>query len=76
MRTDTDDDGIFDADEVPLGLDPYSNDSDGDQLFDGFELKYEFNPLSAAGTGETHADNDGDGLDNLGEQTHGSNPLV
>ena len=71
---DTDADGIPDADEVPLGLDPFSNDTDGDQLLDGFERQYGFNPLSEAGLGETDDDPDNDGLTNLEEQTAGSDP--
>ena len=73
---DTDNDGVPDAEEVPLDLDPFNNDSDGDQLLDGFEVMYGFDPLSAIDNGETHLDADSDGLSNLEEQAAGSDPHV
>jgi hypothetical protein len=46
-------------------------DDDNDGLTDAFELAHGFNPLVA---GEERLDTDGDGLDNLFEQTAGTDP--
>ncbi|MCB9672822.1 MAG: hypothetical protein H6734_25345 [Alphaproteobacteria bacterium] len=51
---DLDDDGVPDADEPSLGLDPTDPDSDGDGLSDGVEL--------AGPTDPTDADTDDDGI--------------
>jgi len=53
--TDTDGDGLTDAEEAILGTDPNNIDTDGDGLTDGLEVELGTNPLSA--------DTDGDGLD-------------
>ncbi|MCU7892445.1 MAG: hypothetical protein KZQ78_12870 [Candidatus Thiodiazotropha sp. (ex Ustalcina ferruginea)] len=74
IQLDSDNDGVYDADEIPLGLDPFDPDTDNDELSDGFELYYGFNPDSPSGSEETHLDGDNDGLDNLQEQTYGSQP--
>lgn len=79
---DTDGDGIGDGDEIDpaVGSDIITNptlaDTDGDGLLDGFEID---NQLDAAGntTGGAlgpEGDLDDDGLNNLGEQTAGSDP--
>tara|TARA_Y100000589_G_scaffold84966_2_gene78950 strand:- start:75352 stop:92235 length:16884 start_codon:yes stop_codon:yes gene_type:complete len=73
-KIDSDGDGVADADEVPLGLDPFNEDSDGDSLIDGWEIEHGFNPLSEAGAGETFDDPDTDGLNNLEEQTWLTDP--
>ncbi|MFW9916005.1 MAG: M20/M25/M40 family metallo-hydrolase [Candidatus Thorarchaeota archaeon] len=54
---DTDNDGLFDGEEVNIYLtDPLERDSDNDNLYDGEEIKsYQTNPLIP--------DSDGDGLD-------------
>ena len=51
---DSDGDGIFDAEEQELGLDPNNDDSDGDGLNDDQELEF--------GTDPTDADSDDDGV--------------
>ncbi|HLD65651.1 MAG TPA: Ig-like domain-containing protein [Pseudomonas sp.] len=71
-QVDTDLDGIADADEVPLGLDPVKADTDGDELRDGFERRYGFDPK--VNEGQTGDDPDTDGLSNLEEQEAGSHP--
>ena len=50
---------------------PLIDDSDGDGLLDGFEVDNGFDPATA---GDETEDPDGDGLDNLGEQTAGTDP--
>jgi hypothetical protein len=83
--TDTDGDGVgdngdafpddsgesvdTDGDGIGNNADP---DDDGDGLLDGFEITNGFDPLVS---GEENADPDGDGLDNLGEQAAGTDPL-
>jgi hypothetical protein len=83
--TDTDGDGVgdngdafpddsgesvdTDGDGIGNNADP---DDDGDGLLDGFEITNGFDPLVP---GEENADPDGDGLDNLGEQAAGTDPL-
>lgn len=70
---DTDNDGLFDGAEIIAGTGLFDNDSDNDGLLDGFEVSYGFNPLVG---GEQGQDPDGDGLTNLQEQTHSTNPLL
>ena len=53
--TDTDGDGLTDAEEAIYGTDPNNIDTDGDGLTDGQEIELGTNPLVA--------DTDGDGLD-------------
>jgi hypothetical protein len=50
-----------------------TDDTDGDGLYDEFELANGFDPLVP---GEQGMDPDADGLDNLGEQTFGTDPHV
>jgi hypothetical protein len=50
---------------------PLALDSDIDGLSDGFEIANGFDPLVG---GEENLDPDGDGLDNLAEETAGTNP--
>ena len=54
-HTDSDGDGLTDAEEAILGTDPNNIDTDGDGLPDGLEVELGTNPLVA--------DTDGDGLD-------------
>lgn len=71
---DADGDGLSDSAEIALGTSILNPDSDGDGLLDGWEVANSFNPLSQPGQGEADDDADGDGLTNLDEQLHGSNP--
>ena len=71
---DTDSDGLNDGDEVNTWMtEPLDPDSDDDDLLDGFEVCYGFNPLVG---GEQTDDPDSDGLDNLEEQSTGTNPTL
>jgi hypothetical protein len=66
--TDTDGDGLSDAQEVILGTDPTNADTDADGLKDGVEVFFGLNPLSA--------DTDGDGLNDGAEAlTYHTNAL-
>jgi hypothetical protein len=63
---------------IPAGTNP---DSDGDGLKDGFEVKKLYpdtkpdkDDTNNNGTSDAHEDLDHDGLDNLDEQFHGTNP--
>ncbi len=64
---DSDGDGISDAEEEELGLDPDSADSDGDGLDDADELDRGTDPLKI--------DTDGDGYRDSDEITEGKDPL-
>ncbi len=64
---DSDGDGLSDAEEEELGLDPDSSDSDGDGLEDGDEIDQGLDPLSI--------DSDGDGYRDSDEITEGTDPL-
>ena len=65
---DTDGDGVTDALEVKLGLDPTKADTDGDGISDGYELlKLHTNP--------GRVDSDHDGLADSLELVLGTNPL-
>lgn len=66
--TDTDGDGICDADEVENGTDPNAADSDGDGLSDGEE--------DALGTDPNAPDSDGDGVNDGDEIVLGTDPNV
>lgn len=67
-KTDSDNDGISDEDEVLLtGTDPNNADSDRDGLSDGVEVTYNMNPLDA--------DMDKDGINDGQEVAQGSDPF-
>ena len=66
-RTDTDDDGLLDAEESTLGTGIGTPDSDGDDLRDGDEV-YVY------GTGPTRADTDADGAGDGDECVAGTDP--
>src|SRR5215212_9762661 len=62
--TDSDGDGLYDADETGVyGTNPSAYDTDGDGSGDGEEVYNGSDPLSAGGsTGTDGLDSDGDGL--------------
>ncbi len=67
-KTDKDNDGISDEDEILLtGTDPNNADTDGDGLSDGVEVTYRMNPLDP--------DMDHDGLSDGQEVAQGSDPF-
>jgi len=89
---DSDQDGIPDAIEILMGLDPNNPDSDGSGVLDGdkdpdgdglptrWELLYGYDPLKADtdgnGVRDGDEDPDFDGLTNLQEYHYGTNPLL
>lgn len=73
---DTDGDSLSDLQEVALGTNLNSSDTDGDSLPDGWEVSYGLNPLSAVGDDGAQGDFDGDGLLNVDEYAHGTNPAL
>jgi hypothetical protein len=67
QTTDTDGDGLTDAEEQQLGTNPLNPDTDTDGLMDGEEVKvYHTNPLAS--------DSDGDGYIDSVEIKNGFNP--
>jgi hypothetical protein len=90
-ETDSDTDGLTDAEELALGTDPFLADTDSDGLVDGDETSfYDTDPLLAdtdddglsdqeevAGyfTNPFLADTDGDGVDDADEVAAQTNPL-
>lgn len=87
-NADTDGDGLTDAEEKDLGLDPDVADSDDDALPDGDEVSLGTDPLNAdsdgdslldgeevsAGTDPLAVDSDGDGYRDPDELTEGTDP--
>lgn len=65
--TDTDSDGLTDAEEKVLGTDPLKKDTDGDGLSDGREV--------TLGTNPRNRDSDGGGTDDRTEVNAGTDPL-
>jgi hypothetical protein len=64
-KTDTDDDGLGDAEELALGTNPHDSDTDRDGLLDKWEIEHPpFSPLDAT---DGAADADGDRLSNAYE---------
>ncbi len=71
LNTDTDADGLNDYNEVIVFLtNPLDSDSDDDNMPDGWEAAHSLNP----NVDDAADDLDGDGLDNLGEFEHYTNP--
>jgi len=70
---DSDNDGLFNHEEVILGSDIYNNDSDGDTILDGFEVnQYVLDPMVS----DIDLDIDGDTLSNIDEvDTYLTHPL-
>lgn len=90
MDSDTDEDGLFDGDEVLVYFsDPNNPDTDGDGLSDGDEVDSGSSPVSvdhdgdgltdvqelALGTDPNETDSDGDGMADGWEFDHQLNPL-
>jgi hypothetical protein len=75
--TDSDGDGLYDADETGVyGTNPSFYDTDGDGIGDGEEVYLGTNPL-AANAGPVQTDSDGDGLFDLDETSvYGTSPSV
>jgi hypothetical protein len=65
-ETDSDGDGLSDAQEIALGTDTANPDSDEDGLLDGAEV--------TAGTDPTLSDSDGDGFGDNAEVANGTDP--
>ncbi|MHA1770694.1 MAG: FG-GAP-like repeat-containing protein [Candidatus Thorarchaeota archaeon] len=59
--------------ETVIGTSPHNNDTDNDTLPDGWEVTYGLNPTNGS---DATIDSDGDGLTNLEEYQHGSNPVL
>src|SRR3989344_5287210 len=64
VEIDSDHDGLFDSQELILGLDPTKSDTDGDGLLDGCERTSKTDPLDNT---VFPIDEDNDGLDDLWE---------
>ena len=74
---DPDGDGLTNLQEFEIGTDPTSwKDSDGDLLPDDWEIYYGLDPFDPTGDNGADGDPDGDGLTNLQEYIHGTNPMV
>ncbi|BCU78019.1 hypothetical protein [Luteolibacter sp. LG18] len=71
-----DGDGLDNLAESAAGTSPFERDTDGDLLRDEWEVATGLDPLSAAGDNGTAGDPDADGLDNLEEMIHRTQPLV
>jgi alpha-tubulin suppressor-like RCC1 family protein len=67
LASDTDGDGLSNAAEYRLGLDPLNADTNGDGVSDGVE--------AALGLRPSDPDTDGDGLSNLLEEQLGTDPF-
>lgn len=81
VLADTEGDGLDDQEEVTAGADgfitnPLTNDTDGDMLLDKWEVDNLLDPTVDTGDDGKTGNPDSDGLDNLGEQTAGTNPQV
>ncbi len=70
VPTDSDNDGLSDADEATYETDPASPDTDGDGMKDGWEAAHGLDPL----VDDASADPDGDGYANIEEYEAGADP--
>lgn len=77
-ETDSDRDGLTNAQEGYIGTDPFNPDTDGDGVIDGDEVKKGSNPLKpdANSAGGSFTDYDRDGLFQFDEEIiYGTDPL-
>jgi hypothetical protein len=80
-QEDFDQEGVTTFEEFQAGTDPLDPDTDDDSLTDYFELSYEnLDPTDddtdGDGTPDGPDDNEPDGLSNVREQRHGTNPNI
>ena len=68
LSNDSDMDGVFDGEEIQLGINPNASDSDSDGLDDGAELAINADP--------NNSDSDGDGMLDGSEVDIGRNPIL
>jgi hypothetical protein len=73
---DPDGDGLTNLQEYQHGTDPHNPDTDGDGLPDGWEVKYDLDPNDPTGINGASGDPDSDGLTNINEYEHGTNPRI
>ena len=71
QRTDSDNDGFYNAEEKVWGTDILNSDSDGDGIPDGWEFR---NLLEPSNEEDYDDDFDGDGLTNLQEYNNDTDP--
>lgn len=64
INPDSDNDLLFDGEEVAANLDPNDPDMDGDGLLDGWEVRNGLDPLDPDGANGPDGDPDGDGFPN------------
>lgn len=80
LLVDSDGDGVADADEAALGLDPIEQDSDRDGLMDGIELRMGLKPqpgnVDIINGCNVSLDEDGDRLNTCEERVLGTDPCM
>ncbi len=72
---DTDNDGIYDIDEIKYRLNPYSKDSDNDSILDGEEFNHGRDLDNDGIIDALDPDADGDKIDDKTEINYGLNPF-
>jgi hypothetical protein len=73
-KKDSDGDGLNDAREVEKGTEPNNKDTDNDGLPDGWEVNNKFDALNPDGENGAEGDPDEDGLKNIEEMEHKTDP--
>jgi hypothetical protein len=78
LATDSDGDGLSDAEELLLGTNPNNVDTDGDGIPDGIEVRRGWNPTNGASPGlaGSDIDTDRDGLPDVVELIIGTDPNI